>query len=74
MLVIKIWLLISMLSVPGMPTVKHNAELWFDKDKCEARRIVIENDLNKAASIQGINPIFVHTWCLESSMFVINNT
>jgi len=71
---IKIWLLISMLSVPGMPTVKHNAELWFDQDKCEARRVVIENDLHNAASIQGINPIFVHTWCLESSMFVINNT
>ena len=34
----------------------------------------IENNLNIAASEQGINPIFVHTWCLESSMFVINNT
>jgi hypothetical protein len=40
---IKIWLLISMISMPGMPSVKHTAELWFDEAKCEARRVDIEN-------------------------------
>ena len=49
-LVIKIWLLISMVSMPGMPSVKHTAELWFDEPKCEARRIDIENRLYNAAA------------------------
>ena len=70
-LVIKIWLLISMVSMPGMPSVKHTAELWFDEPKCEARRIDIENRLYNAAAEQGINPVYVETWCLESNMFVI---
>ena len=71
---IKIWLLISMISMPGMPTVKHTAEMWFDEKKCENRRVVIENNLYDVAAEQGLNPIFVQTWCLESSMFVINKT
>ena len=45
---IKIWLLISMISMPGMPSVKHTAELWFDETKCEVRRVNIENDLESA--------------------------
>jgi hypothetical protein len=73
-LVIKIWLLISMVSMPGMPTVKHTAELWFDEPKCEARRIVIENNLYDAAAKQGLNPVFAQTWCLESHMFIKNST
>ena len=73
-LVIKIWLLISMVSMPGMPSVKHTAELWFDEPKCEARRIDIENRSYNAAAEQGINPVYVETWCLESNMFVINNS
>ena len=72
--VIKIWCLISMVSMPGMPSVKHTAELWFDSPKCEARRVDIENGLYNAAAEQGLNPVFVQTWCLESSMFVINNS
>ena len=57
-----------------MPSVKHTAELWFDKTKCEVRRVNIENDLYNAAEAQGLNPVFIHTWCLESSMFVQNKT
>ncbi len=71
---IKIWLLISMVSMPGMPTVKHTAEMWFDEKTCENRRVVIENNLYDAAAEQGLNPIFVQTWCLESGMFVTNKT
>tara|TARA_R110002050_G_scaffold62205_5_gene136903 strand:+ start:172 stop:390 length:219 start_codon:yes stop_codon:yes gene_type:complete len=71
---IKIWLLISMVSMPGMPSVKHTAELWFDKTKCEVRRVNIENDLQNKAEAQGFNPFFVHTWCLESAMFVSSDT
>ena len=73
-LVIKIWLLISMVSMPGMPSVKHTAELWFDEPKCEARRIDIENVLYNTAAEQGINPVYIETWCLESNKFVINNS
>ncbi len=71
---IKIWLLISIISIPGMPTVRHTAELYFDQDKCESRRIVMENSIIDRAVQQGINPIYTQTWCLESSMFVINNS
>ncbi len=71
---IKIWLLISMISMPGIPTVKHTAEMWFDEKKCENRRVVIENNLYDAAAEQGLNPLFVQTWCLESGMFVTNKT
>jgi len=71
---IKIWLLISMISMPGMPSVKHTAELWFDEAKCEARRIVIENSIIDMATEQGINPVYTQTWCLESNMFVMNTT
>src|SRR6056300_1939811 len=53
MQVIKIWLLISMVSMPGMPSVNHTAELWFDEPKCEARRVDIENALYNAAAEQG---------------------
>jgi len=34
----------------------------------------IENDLYNAAEAQGLNPVFIHTCCLESSMFVQNKT
>ena len=50
------------------------AELYFDQEKCEARRIVMENSIVDMALEQGINPIYTQTWCLESSMFVINNS
>ena len=72
--VIKIWLLISMVSLPGMPSVKHTAELYFNQDICENRRIVIENNIYARAEETGINPVYVQTWCLESAMFVENNT
>ena len=71
---IKIWLLISMVSMPGMPSVKHTAELWFDEPKCEARRVDIENALYNAAAEQEINPVYIETWGLESNMFIINNS
>ena len=63
-----------MISMPGMPSVKHTAELWFDKAKCEARRVVLENSIIDMATEQGINPVYTQTWCLESNMFVISNS
>ena len=63
-----------MISMPGMPSVKHTAELWFDEAQCEARRVVMENSIIDMATEQGINPVFTQTWCLESSMFVISNS
>jgi hypothetical protein len=63
-----------MISMPGMPSVKHTAELWFDEAKCEARRVVIENSIIDMATEQGINPVYTQTWCLESNMFVMNTT
>ena len=74
MQVIKIWLLISMVSLPGMPSVKHTAELYFNHDICENRRVIIENSIYNRAAETGINPVYVETWCLESSMFVENNS
>ena len=71
---IKIWLLISMISMPGMPSVKHTAELYFDQEKCEAWRIVMENSIHDMAAEQGINPVYTQTWCLESNMFVMKAT
>jgi len=68
---IKIWLLISMVSMPGWPSVKHNAEVWFDETKCENRRIEVENKLYDIGSMQGHEVLFVQTWCLESDMFVL---
>jgi hypothetical protein len=53
-----------------MPTVKHQAELFFDEERCEQRRVVVENKINDTAIQEGINPVFVQTWCLESSMFM----
>ena len=74
MQVIKIWLLISMVSLPGMPSVKHTAELYFNQDICENRRVVIENSIYARAEETGINPVYVKTWCLESNMFVENSS
>jgi hypothetical protein len=74
MQVIKIWLLISMVSLPGMPSVKHTAELYFNQDICENRRVVIENSIYDRAAETGINPVYVETWCLESNMFVENSS
>jgi hypothetical protein len=71
---IKIWLMLSIVSIPGMPTVKHTAELFFDPYRCEARRIIVENKLNDTAFENNIGPIYVQTWCLESSMFVKSST
>ena len=68
--VIKIWLLISMISLPGMPSVKHTAELYFNQDICENRRVIIENSIYNRAEETGIIPVYVETWCLESNMFV----
>ena len=63
-----------MISMPGMPSVKHTAELYFDQEKCEARRIVMENNIYDMAVEQGLNPVFTQTWCLESSMFMLSAT
>lgn len=63
-----------MISMPGMPSVKHTAELWFDEAKCEARRVVMENSIIDMATEQGINPVYTQTWCLESNMFVMKAT
>ena len=63
-----------MISMPGMPSVKHTAELYFDQEKCEARRIIIENNIYDMAAEQNINPVFTQTWCLESSMFMLSAT
>ena len=63
-----------MISMPGMPSVKHTAELWFDEAKCEARRVVLENSIIDMATEQGINPVYTQTWRLESNMFVISNS
>ena len=60
--------------MPGMPSVKHTAELWFDEAKWEARRVVLENSIIDMATEQGINPVYTQTWCLESNMFVISNS
>tara|TARA_R100000005_G_scaffold68289_1_gene36256 strand:+ start:456 stop:644 length:189 start_codon:yes stop_codon:yes gene_type:complete len=57
---IKIWLLISMISMPGMPSVKHQAELYFEQEKCEARRIVMENNIYDLAAKQGIKILSIH--------------
>ena len=71
---IKIWLLLSIVSFHGMPTVKHAAELYFEEPRCEERRIFVENKLHNLALEQGINPVFIQTWCLESSMFFMKNS
>ena len=46
-----------MVSMPGMPSVKHTAELWFDEPKCEARRIDIENVLYNTFTSPVTKPI-----------------
>ena len=61
--VIKIWLLISMISLPGMPSVKHTAELYFNQDICENRRVIIENSSYNRTEATAINPVFLETWC-----------
>ena len=66
---IKIWLLLSVISLPGMHSVKHQAEMYFNEEVCENRRVIIENTIYDRAVETGINPVFVQTWCLESSMF-----
>ena len=63
-----------MVSLPGMPSVKHTAELYFNQAICENRRIVIENNIYARAEETGINPVYVETWCLESNMFVENSS
>ena len=74
MQVIKIWLLVSMFSIPGMPSVKHQAELYFNQEVCENRRVIVENNVYQRAEEVGINPVYVQTWCLESNMFVENSS
>ena len=46
-----------MISLPGMPSVKHTAELYFNQDICENRRVIIENSIYNRAEETGINPV-----------------
>ena len=59
-----------MISLPGMPSVKHTAELYFNQDICENRRVIIENRNYNRAEETGINTLYVETLWLESNMFV----
>lgn len=67
---IKAWLLITMISVQGWPSVKTTSEVHFSEPACEARRIHNENMLTDIALEQGIESIWVETWCHETHMFI----
>ena len=40
---IKVWLLVTAMSLQGWPSVKYSAELFMNEQTCEAKRIYVEN-------------------------------
>ena len=74
MQVIKIWLLVTILSTPSWPSVRTIAEVWFEEESCENRKIIVENEAVDMAMSRGYNPIFVDTACIETEMFIPFNS
>lgn len=68
---IKIWILITMISVQGWPTVKTNQEVWFDKVTCEINKIQRIKMLETIAFEEGIETFWIDGWCIETIMFDI---
>jgi len=60
---IKIWLLITMLSVQGWPSVKTTSEVWFSEEECQMKRVKNERELEKAA-LQ-YKPYLISTYAFE---------
>ena len=68
---IKIWLLITMLSVQGWPSVKTTSEVWFSEEECQMKRVKDERELEKAALQSGVEAFWFDSWCLETDMFIV---
>lgn len=68
---IKIWILVTMISVQGWPTVKTNQEVWFDKVTCEINKIQRIKMLETIAFEEGIETFWIDGWCIETNMFDI---
>jgi len=66
---IKVWLLITAMSLQGWPSVKYTGELFMDEQTCETKRIYVENKSIEGALKRGYSAVHVETWCLETSMF-----
>jgi len=66
---IKIWLLVTMLSVPGWPSVKTTQEVWFSEESCNSRKIENEVRLGDIALQSGVKLFWVEAWCIETAMF-----
>jgi hypothetical protein len=69
---IKIWFLISLMSYPGMPAIAYKGfGGYLEKDECEEKRIVAENNLSNFEMQRG-NTVYIKTFCLEMDAFDIS--
>ena len=70
---IKVWLLVTAMSLQGWPSVKYSGELFMNEQTCEAKRVYVENQSIEGALQRGYSAVHVETWCLETLMFTPNS-
>jgi hypothetical protein len=66
---IKIWFLMALMSYPNVPAIMYKGYGgFFDREECEDRRILVENELADYEIRRG-NTVYIETYCMEMEAF-----
>ena len=66
---IKIWFLMALMSYPNVPAIVYKGFGGFlDKQECEEKRILVENDIARIEIERG-NTVYIETYCMEFKAF-----
>ena len=66
---VTIWFLMALMSYPNVPAIVYKGFGGFlDKQECEEKRILIENDIARLEIERG-NTVYIETYCMEFETF-----
>ena len=66
---VTIWFLMALMSYPNVPAIVYKGFGGFlDKQECEEKRILVENDIARIEIERG-NTVYIETYCMEFKAF-----
>ena len=66
---VTIWFLMALMSYPNVPAIVYKGFGGFlDKQECEEKRILVENDIARIEIERG-NTLYIETYCMEFKAF-----
>ena len=66
---VTIWFLMALMSYPNVPAIVYKGFGGFlDKQECEEKRILVENDIARLEIERG-NTVYIETYCMEFETF-----